>query len=165
MFIRLAALADGTNTVHETSAPEEIGLDAEIFHSPVELTGEVHRSENGFDFRLHVATEGDFVCDRCAVGFRRTVESDIRLLAVRRTGHAPREREAEGLVTIGMHDAEINLDQEILDALILGLPMKILCREDCRGLCPRCGADLNEGPCGCENTTLGYGGDETPEKL
>ena len=38
-------------------------------------------------------------------------------------------------------------------ALLVALPLKPLCREDCAGLCPQCGANLNEGPCGCEPDT------------
>lgn len=41
-------------------------------------------------------------------------------------------------------------DDELAGAIALALPMRLLCRPDCRGLCPHCGADLNEGSCGCE---------------
>ncbi len=45
---------------------------------------------------------------------------------------------------------ELGLDRMIGDNVILTLPMRFLCREDCEGLCPLCGKDLNEGPCGCK---------------
>jgi uncharacterized protein len=45
--------------------------------------------------------------------------------------------------------ADIDLGDAIREALILAMPEYPLCREDCRGLCPRCGADLNQGPCAC----------------
>ena len=38
----------------------------------------------------------------------------------------------------------------VYDELLSGWPMKVLCREDCRGICSRCGANLNKGPCGCK---------------
>ena len=38
----------------------------------------------------------------------------------------------------------------IRDALTLELPLRVLCKEDCKGLCPKCGHNLNEGPCGCD---------------
>lgn len=43
----------------------------------------------------------------------------------------------------------IDLTEAIRDTLILSEPMRVLCREDCKGLCPQCGANLNEGPCSC----------------
>ena len=45
---------------------------------------------------------------------------------------------------------EIDLTQMLGDNIVLSLPMRFLCREDCRGLCPVCGKDLNEGACGCQ---------------
>jgi uncharacterized protein len=46
-------------------------------------------------------------------------------------------------------DDTIDLGPLVRDAIVLDLPMAPLCREDCAGLCPQCGADRNEGPCGC----------------
>lgn len=46
---------------------------------------------------------------------------------------------------------EIDLSEEILNAIRLFLPMKLLCRADCRGLCPHCGVNRNLTPCGCED--------------
>jgi uncharacterized protein len=46
-------------------------------------------------------------------------------------------------------DDTIDLGPLARDAIVLELPMATLCREDCAGLCPQCGADRNEGPCGC----------------
>ena len=44
---------------------------------------------------------------------------------------------------------EIELEDIITEAVLCDIPMRILCKKDCRGLCPKCGADLNEGDCGC----------------
>ncbi|NLV50739.1 MAG: DUF177 domain-containing protein [Clostridiales bacterium] len=46
-----------------------------------------------------------------------------------------------------------NLDEIIITAFVLGMDSRLLCSEDCMGLCSRCGADLNEGPCSCEKET------------
>ncbi len=43
----------------------------------------------------------------------------------------------------------VDLGAAVYEELLLAMPQYVLCREDCRGLCPRCGADLNDGPCGC----------------
>ena len=49
---------------------------------------------------------------------------------------------------------QLPLDSLVEADLILSLPSKVLCREDCRGLCPHCGKDLNEGLCGCKPKTV-----------
>ncbi len=46
-------------------------------------------------------------------------------------------------------DGELELDEELHDALFLSFPMRLLCSEDCQGLCPKCGKPLRDGPCGC----------------
>ncbi|MRR10305.1 DUF177 domain-containing protein, partial [bacterium] len=64
---------------------------------------------------------------------------------------AGRERElsADDLAAIEYRKGEIDLWPELREAVLLALPLKPLCREDCRGICPACGRDLNEGSCGC----------------
>ncbi|HUO47444.1 MAG TPA: DUF177 domain-containing protein [Acidimicrobiales bacterium] len=56
----------------------------------------------------------------------------------------------DGEDTYPLRDDEIDLEPLVRDAVLLELPVTSLCRPDCRGLCPACGADWNEGPCGCE---------------
>ena len=51
-------------------------------------------------------------------------------------------------------DEIIDLTEGVREEIILRLPLKNLCSEDCKGLCPRCGKDLNEGPCGCRGSRL-----------
>ena len=46
----------------------------------------------------------------------------------------------------------MDTDRLVYDEILIGFPMKVLCREDCRGICAVCGANLNEGECGCDRT-------------
>lgn len=50
--------------------------------------------------------------------------------------------------------AEFDLTDVVWEQLILSLPMKLLCKEDCAGICPHCGADRNERPCDCEDRSV-----------
>jgi uncharacterized protein len=61
------------------------------------------------------------------------------------------DNEDPAAVIIPPRSADLELGDVIREALILAAPEYPLCREDCRGLCPRCGAELNEGPCGCRS--------------
>lgn len=58
-----------------------------------------------------------------------------------------REEDADDYVVV--NDGFLDVDEQLLDILILDFPGKILCREDCAGLCAVCGKDLNDGPCTC----------------
>ncbi len=61
----------------------------------------------------------------------------------------PKATEAEGYYLIPARAQEINLREALREEFTLALPHYVECRPDCKGLCPTCGANLNEGPCGC----------------
>ena len=60
-----------------------------------------------------------------------------------------RELTSDELTSATYADDELDVDEMLREQLILGIPMRRLCGEGCKGICPRCGADLNEGDCGC----------------
>ena len=57
--------------------------------------------------------------------------------------------EAQDLVTLAPNQREFSFDQYIIENLIVNIPMKIYCREDCKGLCPQCGVNRNKSSCDC----------------
>jgi uncharacterized protein len=89
------------------------------------------------------AVAGSFAgsCRRCLGALR--IPFEIRVAEVYRPKGAVWE---EGYV---VHEGTIDLERMARDVVGLEMPLGPLCRPDCAGLCPRCGADLNEGPCGC----------------
>jgi len=84
------------------------------------------------------------VCRRCA----EPVSGELAIPVHERYADAPLAGASdEELYPID--DDELDLGPLVRDAIVLELPMAPLCRPDCAGLCPRCGANLNEGDCGC----------------
>ena len=79
-------------------------------------------------------------CRRCLKAVTGRVDVDFRELF---------ERHAKEGETYLLGHEEIDLDPLIREALLLALPLAPLCEAACQGICPTCGADLNEGPCGC----------------
>jgi uncharacterized protein len=76
---------------------------------------------------------------------------DLRFLpASAASADAEREVEEEDLETSFYRDDRIDLNELLREQFYLALPMKPLCTEECRGLCPQCGINLNTGTCGCE---------------
>ena len=105
----------------------------EAFDGGVAVTGE-----------LSSLWEGE--CRRCMAPLDGELVTDVRELFRRGGG------EDEG--TYPMAAEHINIREMVNDALFVALPLLPLCREDCRGICPRCGTDLNEAPCGCDEVHL-----------
>ncbi len=96
----------------------------------------------------------DAECSRCLVTFSHWVDlpiDDEYLPALDpSTGARPKPAEVpdESFVIDGHHT--LDLEEAVRQYLFAVLPLQPLCRPDCLGLCQQCGADLNEGPCGCE---------------
>ena len=78
----------------------------------------------------------------------------VRLCAIsphaENTGEGEREIEEDDLTTAFYENDEIDLGQLMQEQFYLALPMKPLCRDDCKGLCPECGTNLNRGTCDCK---------------
>ncbi len=86
----------------------------------------------------------DLRCDRCARLFQRQKTVPLDSLVAEKLENE--ENEDEILLLDG---TELDLDEAATSAFVLAMDTKNLCSDSCKGLCPRCGANLNDGPCGC----------------
>ena len=86
------------------------------------------------------------ICDRCAGEFTRDVEIPINVVLV--TELADEDNEHEWVFPLEGDSAD--LEDIVRTVFVLNFGSKLLCREDCAGLCCRCGKNLNEGPCSCQ---------------
>lgn len=86
------------------------------------------------------------VCDRCAKPFLREVSYPLEAVLVKELEN---EEDADEWVFLLENDCA-DLDDIVRTAFVLNMDSRLLCREDCKGLCFRCGKDLNEGPCDCQ---------------
>jgi uncharacterized protein len=121
--------------------------------SPVMLSFDIDRQETG-RYRLvgHLTAEIEQQCSRCLETFRMPVATDFDLRYVPRTenvGEGEREVEEDDLTTAFYEGDAIDLGQLIMEQLHLAIPMKPLCSDTCKGLCPQCGTNLNTGSCDC----------------
>lgn len=116
--------------------------------------GEIRYEAPGFRLSGSVSYDLTVECTRCLAPVEVPVESEIDLrLFVGEADVAPGEHELEeeDLRVVFLDDEVLDLDALLLEQLELEVPMRAVCRQDCRGLCPVCGADRNEVECGCES--------------
>ena len=85
-------------------------------------------------------------CDRCLKDVEVTVELDFEYTVNEPDGF----HEIDDDEQFFMRDYELDGDELIHNELIMGLPMKVLCKDDCKGICPVCGSNRNKGECGCD---------------
>ncbi len=148
MNLYLKSLREGRNPLSETFPPERLGLDNELFTQPVDVTGSVDWNGDHAEVRLHIVAPAGFLCDRCADDFTLSIETDARVqIMMQDMPDDDDEEQHEGLIYAGRQDKVIDLTEEITDAILLGVPLRRLCSEDCKGFCPQCYANLNQGSC------------------
>jgi uncharacterized protein len=86
-------------------------------------------------------------CRRCTTPVRYEVDEAVTL--VYRPGLAPADAEAEETYVLPERAQDLDLWPALLEHLVLAVPQFVVCREDCRGFCPRCGTNLNQASCDC----------------
>lgn len=104
---------------------------------------DVVRSVNGWHFRLRGGVDVTGPCWRCLEPADVHVDVDATEVSV----DGSRDPELSSLY---VEQGVLDVASWARDAVVEAMPAAVLCREDCAGLCPTCGADLNAGPCGCE---------------
>ena len=111
---------------------------------PVAVEGEVSNSADVLTLTLSAVSTLDAVCDRCGKEFEKEQETTFSCMLAE-------ELQSEDSDDIVLLEAgTVDVGELARTAFILGMDTKTLCSEDCKGLCPRCGANLNEGPCDCK---------------
>ena len=129
------------------------GLDREplLEVSPVRLEGEVSRIEKGFLLEARIAYGGKLECSRCLAPYPFQTREDFSLLLTKRAPSAQEELLLEGddFDEYFYEDPVLPVAPIAEERIQMAVPMKPLCREDCRGLCAQCGEDLNAADCGC----------------
>ena len=124
--------------------------------APVELALDVQKmGVDAFAVSGRVRTELERECGRCLEPFRVTVDAPFDLRYVPQaanSGEGEREVGDEDLATAFYRDGMLDLIDLLREQFMLALPMKPLCAEACRGLCPQCGTNLNKTQCGCAPT-------------
>jgi uncharacterized protein len=121
--------------------------------APVEVKLIVH--QQGDDLlvqgKLHAVTS--LVCDRCLSSTSLPIEGEFSVWLV--TELVPESNDGEEeLISFPAHQKEVDISDIISRTIYLELPKKTLCREDCQGLCPVCGIDLNQNTCDCKSEEM-----------
>jgi DUF177 domain-containing protein len=120
--------------------------------APVDLQFDIFKDKQQFRLVGHMKTTLELPCGRCLEPFTLPVDQtfDLRYQPhAHNTGEGEREIEEDDLTTAFYENDEIDLGQLMREQFYLALPMKPLCSDDCKGLCPICGTNLNRGACDC----------------
>lgn len=160
MQIDLTQLPEGTTRIDTDVEPGSVGITPEdaVVEGNLGLELLLDRRGDEIWIRGKVRLVAREECSRCLVDYpeRLDLEFDVFCAKVQNPNVVSRKAVDEEDGGVHFHDGKVlTIDDEIREAVILGLPMKPLCKESCAGLCPRCGEDRNEGPCRCARAAAG----------
>jgi uncharacterized protein len=154
MQLDLSKIRQAQQRFERTFDPSEVTMDDDVYRivSPVHLEFEIHKDKDKFRLVGNVQAQLELACSRCLEAYPLPVDQSFDLRY-----HPQSEASVEAETEVGDEDLEtsfyrneqIDLNELLREQFYLALPMKPLCREDCKGLCPQCGANLNTGTCDC----------------
>jgi len=156
LSLNLAKIREAQERFEQVYAPDQLALADEAFRlaAPVKLAFDIYKDKDQFRVIGAVQTTLEMPCSRCLEAFSWPVDAsfDLRYQPhARNTGEGEREIEEDDLTTAFYENDTIDLGQLMREQLYLALPMKPLCGDDCKGLCPTCGTNWNKGTCDCSN--------------
>ena len=151
--------------IEQIGATRQYALETDITSLDLEwpvtqpLGGEAHflRTNRGVLVRAELLTGIELTCSRCLEPVRQrlqvTIEEEFTPTVDVQTGGRAKVEEEDRALWIDDHHT-LDLTEVISQGLLLNTPIHVLCRADCMGLCPVCGQNRNEEPCGCAEEKL-----------
>ncbi len=151
MRIKISGLENGTYEYDFEANIEKIDLTEPLFgkyHTNVVL----NKYDDQIILEASTTIGANFICDRCGTAFKQSVKSKYKMIYLLRSIEGAEE---EINITYLSPDTHIiDISKDVRDYMILSTPMKRLCKEECKGLCAKCGADLNEKQCDCNDDEI-----------
>ena len=136
--------------IDESISVSELGENVpyHTFAAPVSVKGAIKNRAGIVTLKFTVTALLEHECDRCLEAFERAYSFDFSHTLARTLSNGDDDEFDDYVVC---PDNTLDLSELALSDLMLSLPSKILCKEDCLGLCMKCGKNLNDGECCCDN--------------
>lgn len=159
MRIELATLEGGRGEFAHSYTEGELVLGEERLRlmRPPTITGQILREDRRVHVKGRVDARVQVECDRCLTLIELPVDSRFKLEYVTQEDYQAQQivELTEDDLDLTVFDGEvIDIDALVTEEVLLAVPDHILCRDDCKGICPRCGADRNSVDCGCETVEV-----------
>jgi len=154
MRIELENLEGGKGDFAHVYNPDDLNpVDERVkLTAPATVNGKIRLAGNEVLVNGYVDTRAQVECDRCLKPIELPVNSDFELEYITGSEYessgAAELTEAEMSVSV-FDGAAIDVDEIVKEQILLTVPTRMLCREDCKGICPQCGVDRNTGECNC----------------
>ena len=151
MKIKISGLENCTYEYDFEDDIEKIDL-SEPFFGKYNSNVVLNKFDDQIILEASTTADANFNCDRCGKEFKQTVKSKYKMIYLLRFVEDAQEEINISYLPPDTHI--IDLSKDVREYMILSIPMKRLCKEDCKGLCVKCGSDLNEKQCECADAEI-----------
>ncbi len=152
MKIQIAGLSEGIHEYHFEPTREDLGLE-DRFAEAISVDTTLDKAGTQMVLRARITTSTRVECDRCVAPFSIDLSPSYTMYYVWNESEKGRFDPSEvQVIPAGL--PVIDITEDVRQVVQLAVPLKLVCRDDCKGLCPRCGKNLNDGPCSCKDTEM-----------
>lgn len=151
MDIKIANLSLGQHVFDFLEKVENIEL-KEPFYGIISTKVILNKLSDQIIADVYSDLLAEFECDRCTCKFEKKINSNYKMIYMMKNDES--ESDDINVTFINRETDKISLNNDVREFAILSIPMKKLCKEDCKGLCLRCGVDLNFEECKCQKDEI-----------
>jgi uncharacterized protein len=151
MIIKYTNFSDGIYKFKLSEPVKHLGLE-NLFFGNVEVDCKMDKSPHQIVLDCNLLLHSRMICDRCDNEFETDLKSNFQISYLISKEHV--ESDEYNIKFISPENDKINIRDEVFEYAELAIPLKRLCKEDCKGLCPHCGKNLNEEHCDCKNEII-----------
>jgi uncharacterized protein len=146
--INISNLSEGIHEYSFEAEPSKIGINEQL-DGLIKIEAKLDKSLRQILLKSEIQAEGVFVCDRCLEEFHRKLDVKYSMIYIQGNRSTADIKKEEEIQVLSADTNYIDLDDDIRQCVLLAIPQKLLCREDCNGLCPTCGVNRNTENCSC----------------
>ena len=148
MKVFIKDLHEGLHERHEAVTAESLSFpDPESYPQLVIIDLVIDRLDNIYRMKINVRTQAKQVCDRCLDEYTTDLHEVVEQIYQLGTGMLDDD---EDVVVLPVDTREIDISDAIREVVVMSRPIKLLCSEQCKGLCPHCGVNRNQKQCKCD---------------
>lgn len=138
-------------SVQESMDPLELGSEELVFHGPINAELRIQNDKSSIFVEGTIQAKVLLKCSRCLESLIHPISGTVYARYLQApTEKSVSEGDFEGDETFLQEGFKIDLTPALRESILLALPAKVLCSQDCKGLCSICGKDLNDGECDCQ---------------
>lgn len=151
MIIKFTNLSEGSHEFIFEEKVEKLDLE-KPFYGKFKSLVVLNKLHDQIILSVKTVFKVKYQCDRCGIDYNTKLFSDYQMVYL--MNEEPADTDAINIAYLSRTADKIDISNDLREFALLAIPMKKLCKEDCKGLCYKCGADLNKEQCTCQTKEI-----------